>query len=121
MRYEIMKQMRQDGESLETIGKTFGLSRQRVHQILNGESGATQKEELVANCKYSAIRQFFAENPNMSANSVSEYARRNGFYIGVNKMYDVLHNKDVSINVSDFDAWRFVFGMPIEEIFKVDS
>lgn len=120
-RYDKMRELRNQGWSYEQIGKHYGISRQRAHQILTGQTGANSREVMIMKCKYPRIREYFYNNPTQSINGVCETAQRKGLYITQNQLYKILHNEPISICIQDFEAWENLFGYPMTSLFKTEE
>lgn len=67
-----MIEMHEKGMSYTDIGKEFGLSRQRVFQLIGGKDKTHYQGIKPENCVYEEIRKFLIEN----RMSIAEFSRR---------------------------------------------
>lgn len=68
-RKEDMLRMRREGATLNEIGKHYGVTRERIRQIIGTENKYSRHEAAAARAK-----AFIAENPRACWNEVSAYA-----------------------------------------------
>lgn len=54
--------MRLEGASLQSIADTFGVTRERIHQILPGEGKSWRDDAVLSRCAYPGIAQWLFDN-----------------------------------------------------------
>lgn len=114
------KQMRDDGMSYQEIAEVFGVSRQRIHQVL--KSGAVYTRKYAADIEtipYEGIYKFMVENPKVtfsalavimfgySGNTASNMARR------------FVRGDNTKVGKRTYDRLIAATGMTYEQLFKL--
>lgn len=105
-----MFEMRMDGETLENIGKKFGLTRERVRQLLTPSQRAPKEFE----CIYAGLKKWMIEN----GYSCPRFVKHCGLRISMTTFYArITGRKD--FHISDIKCILAFTGMTFDEAFGV--
>lgn len=111
-RVDIMRKLREEGMSYEKIGEIYGVSRQRVHQILNTPPKDRFRESTIQKIRYVGLRNWLLER-RISLNKFDEMCE-------TSKIYGTLCY-GFEPRKSTIDAILKVTGLTYEECFRVDE
>lgn len=111
-RAEIIKmfEMRLDGETLENIGKKFGLTRERVRQLVTPSQRSPKEYE----CIYPAVKKWMLEN----GYSCPRFLKHCDLKISLQSFYSSITGKR-AFNINDIKCILDFTGMTFEEAFGV--
>ena len=116
-RNQKMKEMFMAGKTLEEVGKEFGLSRQRVFQIVGGYKKPKQvTEEQINKVKYLGLKKWMLQN-NVSFSELTRliYGQTN------RNQYNTTHSRICAhkdIPKSFIDNLIKITGLPYEVLFE---
>ena len=114
-----MKEMYERGKTYADIGREFGVSRQRVYQLIGGEYKSNPRFIDTTTCVYGSIRDFL----NTNRMSIAEYARE--IYGNNNPGW---YRKTLKILKGQYDARKSfidrtleITGLTYEEAFRKED
>ena len=114
-----MLAMQNDGKTYQQIGEAFGISRQRVHQMIGGRDVRFFRHIGTKTCIYKGVRKYLNDNQI----SIAELVRRTygiyhpkNFYSMRNRLSGV-----TDINKTYIDKILEVTGLTYEVAFELES
>ena len=110
-----MIEMHEKGMNYTDIGKVFGLSRQRVYQLIGGGYKSHFQSIKSENCIYEEIRQFLIVNKM----SIAEFSRKiyeDNHPVHKSTISNVLKGSDVHKSI--IDRILDITGLTYEQAFK---
>lgn len=112
-------QMRRDGATYEEIGAVFGVSRERIRQVLKNQvrtrKCSTDMEKIV----YEGLYNYLMDNPKMTYPALSMAMFGGGDTKTNNKLRHLLHGKNCMISKRSLDRLMALTGMTYEQLFKL--
>lgn len=115
----VAAQMRRDGATYQEIGDVFGVSRERVRQVLKNQvrlrKSSTDMEKIV----YEGVYNWLMENPRMTFPAFAQLMLGYGGQNATNLVRNFLHGKNCRINKQSYDRLIAKTGMTYEELFKL--
>lgn len=111
-------QMRRDGCTYEEIGAVFGVSRERIRQVLKNQvrcrKCSTDMEKIV----YEGLYNYLMDNPKMTYPALAMVMFGGGTKTN-NKLRNLLHGKNCTISKRSLDRLMALTGMTYEQLFKL--
>ena len=112
-------QMRRDGASYQQIGDAFGVSKQRVQQVLKNQvrlrKCSTDMEKIV----YEGIYNYLMDHPRMTFPSLAMLMFGTSGSNENNLVHNLLHGRNCRIGKSAYDRLIAATGMTYEQLFKL--
>lgn len=116
-RLEEMKDMRKRHFTYHDIGLAFGITRQRVYQLL-GKTHTRNANAKIEDIVYEGIYELFLNDPTMSYTKFVETVV-GGCSHSVPKFIKFLKGADSFIQISEINKILAYIGKPYEEVFKL--
>lgn len=112
-------QMRRDGASYEEIGKVFGVSRERVRQVLKNQVRCRKYTTDMEKIAYEGLYNWLMDNQKVTFPALSYimFGKR-GTGHG-NLMLNFVQGKNVKITKQSIDRLIAKTGMSYEQLFKL--
>lgn len=115
----VAAQMRRDGASYREIGDVFGVSGERIRQVLKNRvrlrKGSTDMEKIVYECLYN----YLMDHPKMTFPALAMAMFGNSDIKTNNKLRNLLHGKNCMVSKLSLDRLMAITGMTYEELFKL--
>lgn len=114
-----MIKLKQEGVSYREIGKMFGVSRQRVAQIIGEQNISYFKEVTEKQCVFNGIRDYM----NNTQTSLTELIKKCGFnyHPRTSTKYRYWLNGKNEMKMSAINSLLKVTGLTYEEAFRRDD
>lgn len=115
----VAAQMRRDGATYQQIGDAFGVSRQRVQQVLKNQvrlrKCSTDMEKIV----YEGIYNYLMDHPRMTFPSLAMVMFGNSGNNENNLVQNLLRGRSCKISKRAYDRLIAATGMTYEQLFKL--
>jgi hypothetical protein len=113
-------QMRLDGASFRKIGAEFGVSHQRIQQMLEGTDTKRRKRTTeLERIPYEGLYQFMVANPEISFPRLAIIALGSGHHNESVKIRRFAYGKNCSFTKRTYDRLIAATGMTYEQLFKL--
>ncbi len=116
---EIAVQMRRDGATLQEIGDVFGVTRERIRQVLVKQPRARKCSTDLEKIVYEGLYNYMMDNPKMTFTSLAMVMLNNGGNAASNKIQRFAHGKNCVISKKAYDRLIKKTGMTYEQLFKL--
>ena len=117
-RFLEMQDMRKRHFTYHDIAEHFGISHQRVHQILSSprkRNGKTNIEKII----YEGIYQLFSDDPTMTYRKFAKVVLFSDCNNTAVNMRNFFTGTDTFIQISEINKILSYIGKPFEEVFKL--
>ena len=112
-------QMRRDGATYQEIGEYFGVSRQRIEQILKGKVKARKCSTDMERIPYEGLYNWLMDNPKVTYPTLAKIVLGNGENKSTNQITNLLHGRNSLISKRAYDRLIAATGMTYEQLFKL--
>ena len=111
------EQMRRDGLTFREIGEAFGVSRQRVEQVLKGKARKCTTDMEKIPCE--GLYNWLMDNPKMTFPALARVMFNNCNANKKNQVVNLLHGRNCRISKRAYDRLMAATGMTYEQLFKL--
>lgn len=122
MRVEEMARMKNNGATYKEIADFYGLSKQRVYQLLHSVSTTNNprgKHLEIQNIKYKGAYEYFRTHPHKSISSFSKAVFGYTDKSTTEKLRRLFYKtRTVHLSVEQFKKICEIIGKPFEEVFS---
>jgi hypothetical protein len=111
--------MRRDGATYKEIGAVFGVSHQRISQILKNQIRTRKCSTDMEKIPYEGLYNYLMDNPKMTFPALAMAMFGAGDAKTSHKMRNLLHGKNCMVSKRSYDKLMALTGMTYEQLFKL--